>query len=302
MKIKSAISAMRLRTVPLSVSGVILAIFLASGDYFVKWETIVFLLLTTILLQVLSNVCNELGDYLNGADSSQGRDASQALKDGSMSEKHLRTMIYILVALAIASGLTMIYFSFGSLFKLESLMLILLGYFAIKAAMHYTLGNNPYGYRGLGDLYVFMFFGMVSVLGAYFVCTHSFGSYKMFLPAVSIGLFCTGVLNVNNIRDMENDRGIRKTIPLKIGERNAKIYQTVLIILGLGCMVAYFCLTYPNWKHWMFMLTLPLYIIHLVKVWKYSGKSLDPQVPFLSITTFLLAILAGAGYYFCIFD
>lgn len=302
MKIKNAISAMRFRTVPLSVSGVILAIFLASGDYFVKWEIIIFLLLTTVLLQVLSNVCNELGDYLNGVVSAQGRDASQALEDGSMSENSLRTMIYIIVGLTIASGLAMIYFSFGSLFTLESLMLMLLGYFAIKAAMHYTLGNNPYGYRGLGDLYVFMFFGLVSVLGAYFVCTHSFGSYKMFLPAVAMGLFCTGVLNVNNIRDMENDRGRRVTIPLKMGERNAKIYQTALITLGLGCMITYFCLTFPNWKHWVFLLTLPLYIIHLVKVWKYSGKALDPQVPFLSITTFLLAVLAGAGYYFCIFD
>lgn len=300
MKFKDIISAMRLRTIPLSISGVILAVFLASGDFYVKWEVIVFLLLTTILLQVLSNVCNELGDYLHGVVSAQGREASKALAEGSMSEKSLSTMIYAILGLTLASGLAMIWFSFGSLFKMESLLLMVLGFFAIKAAMHYTLGNNPYGYRGLGDLYVFLFFGCVSVLGAYFVCTHTFGSYKMFLPAVSIGFFSMGVLNVNNTRDMESDRGTRKTIPLMIGETGAKIYQTVLIVLGLGSICAFFLLTYPDWRHWVFLITLPMFIVHLYKVWTLSGKALDAQVPFLAISTFLLSILAGAGYYFCI--
>ena len=147
---------------------------------------------------------------------------------------------------------------------------------------------------------MFLFFGLVSVLGAYFVCTAGVGlHWKLLLPAAGIGCFSVGVLNVNNIRDMETDRATRTTVAIKLGERNAKIYQTVLIGLGWACMTAYCLLCWPSWWHWMWVITLPLYILHLRGVWTRSGKALDPMLPLLVMSTFALSLLMGIG--FCVY-
>ena len=173
---------------------------------------------------------------------------------------------------------------------------MILGYFAINAAMKYTLGKNPYGYRGLGDIYVFIFFGLVSVVGSYFVCSHSFGTWMTFLPATAIGCFSVAVLNVNNIRDIESDRQSRVTVAIRLGERNAKIYQTVLISIGWACLLCFTLMRIFDIWHFLFFLTLPLYILHLLIVWKNSGKSLDKALPLLVISTFALSVLFGLGF------
>ena len=189
----------------------------------------------------------------------------------------------------------MIWCSFGTFFAIEPLLLMVLGVAAIIAAMRYTLGRNPYGYRGMGDLYVFLFFGLVSVLGSYFVASHEM-FWRMLLPASSIGFFSVAVLNVNNIRDMETDARTRVTIPLKIGEKRAKVYQTVLIVAGWCCMAAYSLMRVNDIWHYLFVLSLPLFAIHLSGVWKRTGKALDPMLPLLVMSTFLFAILGGLGY------
>jgi 1,4-dihydroxy-2-naphthoate octaprenyltransferase len=160
--------------------------------------------------------------------------------------------------------------------------------------MHYTLGNKPYGYRGLGDIFVFIFFGLVPVAGGYFVCSHMI-DYSTLLPGAAIGLFSVGVLNVNNIRDMKSDAGTRITVPLKLGERKAKIYHTVLVIGGWCIMVTYTTIFTQGWLPYLYILTLPLYIKHLTGVWKHSGRELDPMLPMLVISTFIFALLAGTG-------
>jgi 1,4-dihydroxy-2-naphthoate octaprenyltransferase len=176
----------------------------------------------------------------------------------------------------------------------------MLGAAAIAGAMKYTLGHNPYGYRAKGDFYVFLFFGLVAVLGAYFVCTQGVGlHWKLLLPAAGIGCFSVGVLNVNNIRDMETDRATRTTVAIKLGERNAKIYQTVLICLGWAFMAGYCLLCWPSLWHWMWALTLPLYVLHLRGVWSRTGRALDPMLPLLVMSTFLLSLLMGIG--FCVY-
>lgn len=296
MKFRLFVSAMRLRTLPLSLSGVMLGILLAAADYHISLMTAVFILLTAAALQILSNVSNELGDYRNGTLSGQGRNCSVSLAEGQMDEKDLKRMVIFWIGISVACGLAMIHYSFGTLFSLDSFVLMIVGFFAIKAAMKYTLGKNPYGYRGLGDLYVFVFFGFVSVLGAYFVCTHSFGTYVMMLPAASIGFFSMAVLNVNNIRDMESDRRNRVTVAIKLGETGAKVYQTVLVVSGWAAMTVFACLRIFDPWHFLFLLTLPLYIAHLVIVWKNSGRALDRALPLLVMSTFLLSLLAGAGF------
>lgn len=291
---------MRLRTLPLSLSGVILGLMLAAADFQVRWDTVALTLLTTAFLQILANVSNELGDYKSGTDSSDRKGPAYTLTGGLLKERDFKIMIWVYVILCAVSGISLIKVSFGTLLDIEPCLMLLLGAAAIKAATHYTLGKNPYGYRGLGDIYVFLFFGLVSVLGAYYVASHYIRPL-MFLPACAIGFFSVGVLNVNNIRDMETDVRTRTTLPIKIGERNAKIYQTALVAAGWICMIVFALFRIFDPWHFLFLTTLPLFILHIVKVWKKSGKELDPALPLLVMSTFAFAVSGGLGFLIFLF-
>ncbi len=295
-KISAYIKSMRLRTLPLSLAGVCLGIMLAAADYRVGTATIVWIMLTTVCLQILSNISNELGDTLSGVDGAQRVGPQYSLGEGGLTVREMKWFILVTALCCIGSGLMMIKSSFGTLFSLESICLMMLGAAAIGGAVKYTLGRNPYGYRGLGDIFVFTFFGIVSVLGAYFVAAREIPGWVTVLPAVAIGCFSVGVLNVNNIRDMKSDEGLRITTPLRIGERNAKIYQTGLIVAGWACLLAYNLLRFRDPWHYLFVITLPVFVLHLVGVWKRTGKDLDPMLPLLVLSTFALALLMGGGY------
>ena len=288
---------MRLRTLPLSTGGVLLGILLATADWRVDIWTAVLIVLTTVCLQILSNLSNELGDVLRGTDTPDRQGPQYGLNGGDMTVGQMKVLIGTFVGFCIVFGTLMTWRAFGTLFSMTPILVLMLGAAAIMGAMKYTLGRNPYGYRAKGDFYVFLFFGLVAVLGAYFVCTAGAGlHWKLLLPASAIGFFSVGVLNVNNIRDMKTDARNRVTVAIKLGERNAKIYQTVLIGLGWACMIAYCLLCWPSVWHWLWALTLPLYILHLRGVWTRHDKALDPMLPLLVMSTFLLSILAGVGF------
>ena len=269
---------MRLRTLPQSLAGVSLGLLLATADYRVNPWVAFFTLLTAAFLQILSNTANELGDFQKGTDRLEDRKGpAYTLSQGLISEKGYKAMVMAYVVLSVA-------------------ITLLLGFLAISGAVKYTLGRNPYGYKGYGDLNVFIYFGIVAVLGSYFVAAHEIPNWFLLLPAVSVGCLSAAVLNVNNIRDMESDALTRRTIPVRIGEKKAKIYHTALIAMGWISMTAYTFVRAFDWWHYMFAVTLPLFLVHLAKVWKNSGKALDPQLPFLVISTFLFALLAGLGF------
>ena len=295
MNIKAAIKSLRLRTLPLSAAGVTLGILLAVADYRVSAVTAVLVVATTLCLQILSNLSNELGDVLHGTDTAERVGPGYGLNSGELSIKDMKVLIGIFVALSIVFGTAMTWTSFGTLLDLTPILVLMLGAGAIIGAMRYTLGRNPYGYRGLGDLYVYIFFGLVSVLGSYFVCAHEL-HWKLLLPASAIGFFSMGVLNVNNTRDMETDRANRVTVAIKLGEKKAKIYQYCLIGLGWASMIAYCLLRFPDPWHWIFVLTLPLYIKHIDIVRKCSGRELDKALPLLVISSFLFCLLGGLGF------
>lgn len=287
---------MRLRTLPLSLAGVILGVTLAADKTDVSPWTAALIFLTTVCLQILSNLSNELGDTLSGTDSADRQGPKYALGSGDMTIGDIKKLILMFIGLCVISGLAMIQVSFGSLFKTESICLEALGAAAIVGAMKYTLGKNPYGYRGLGDVFVFIFFGLVSVLGGYYVAARELPPLIMLLPASAIGCFSVGVLNVNNIRDMKTDAVNRVTVAIKLGMKGARIYQTILVTLGWA-LILVFCAVYdfaPG--HYIFIITLPLYIKHLQGVWTRSERALDPMLPMLVISTFFLSILAGAGF------
>ena len=296
MTLKASMKSMRLRTLPLSLAGVILGVTLAADKTDVSPWTAALIFLTTVCLQILSNLSNELGDTLSGTDSADRQGPKYALGSGDMTIGDIKKLILMFIGLCVISGLAMIQVSFGSLFKTESICLEALGAAAIVGAMKYTLGKNPYGYRGLGDVFVFIFFGLVSVLGGYYVAARELPPLIMLLPASAIGCFSVGVLNVNNIRDMKTDAVNRVTVAIKLGMKGARIYQTILVTLGWA-LILVFCAVYdfaPG--HYIFIITLPLYIKHLQGVWTRSERALDPMLPMLVISTFFLSILAGAGF------
>lgn len=296
MTFRAALRSMRLRTLPLSLSGVVLGILLAVADYHVRPATAVLIMLTTVCLQILSNLSNELGDVLHGTDTADRQGPRYGLNGGEMTVRDMRLLIGLFVALSIAFGLWMIKVSYGTLLCMDGVCLMLLGAAAILGAMKYTLGRNPYGYRGLGDLFVFLFFGLVSVLGSYFVASHAFPHPFLLLPASAIGCFSVGVLNVNNIRDMKTDAANRTTVALRLGPKGARIYQTVLIVLGWVLLLTFSFLRYLDPWHFLFVITLPLYVEHLRGVWKRQDSELDPMLPLLVSATFLLALLMGFGH------
>ena len=300
MTLSAALKSMRLRTLPLSMAGVLLGILLAVADWKVDLWTAILIVITTVCLQILSNLSNELGDVLRGTDTAERQGPQYGLNSGEMTIRDMKVLIGIFVGLCIVFGTAMTWRAFGTLWGMTPILVLMLGAAAIMGAMKYTLGHNPYGYRAKGDIYVFLFFGLVAVMGAYFVCTKGVGlHWKLLLPAAGIGCFSVGVLNVNNIRDMKTDAANRVTVAIKLGAHRARIYQTVLICLGWVCMAAYCLLCWPSWWHWLWVLTLPLYVLHLRGVWTREDRALDPMLPLLVLSTFALSLLMGIG--FCAF-
>ena len=300
MKLKAAITSMRLRTLPLSTAGVLLGILLALANWKVNLWTAILIVLTTVCLQILSNLSNELGDVLRGTDTEDRQGPEYGINSGGMTVPEMKRLIGLFVGLCVVFGTLMTWRAFGTLWDITPILVLMLGAGAIMAAMKYTLGPDPYGYRAKGDFYVFIFFGLVSVLGSCFVCTQGLGlHWKLLLPASAVGFFSVGVLNVNNIRDMKTDAANRVTVAIKLGLRRSRIYQTLLIGLGWACMIAYCLLCWPSVWHWMWVLTLPLYVRHLYMVWTRTDRALDPALPLLVMSTFLLCLLMGVG--FCIY-
>lgn len=290
MTTKSCLKSMRLRTLPLSLAGIAVGIALASTVGKLGLSVVIPLIFTTAFLQILSNLSNELGDTLHGTDTADRQGIHYSIQDGEMTIPQMKHLIAIIAGLCCICGLIMVICSFGTLFAIEPICLLILGAAAIWAAMHYTLGDNPYGYRGLGDIFVFIFFGLVSVLGAAYVCTHTIRPIWL-IPGAAIGCWSIGVLNVNNIRDMKTDVATRTTVALKLGPDKARIYQTILIISGWLLMAAYNIFTTAEWKQWLYFITIPLFTLHLRGVWTRTDRALDPMLPMLVMTTFATAIL-----------
>ena len=293
---RAIITSLRLRTLPLSLAGVILGVMLAASEYKIRGWAALFIFLTTICLQILSNLSNELGDVLRGTDTEDRQGPRYGLDQGLVSIPEMKRLISISATMAAVFGMVMIWVSFGTLFCVKSVCLLVLGAAAIWAAMHYTLGKNPYGYRGLGDLFVFIFFGLVSVLGGFFVAAHTISSWWLLLPAAAIGCFSVGVLNVNNIRDMKTDAANRTTVAIKLGERNARRYQTALVCAGWMLLLIFTAFYRFSPWHFLFVVTIPLYVKHLKGIWTLRERALDSMLPLLVISTFILSLILGSTF------
>lgn len=290
-KIKAGIRSLRVRATPLVLSGMAMAISVSILETKIDILTAVFLILTAVCLQFVSNLSNELGDNLSGTDRNDREGMRYSIQSGDLTLGDLKVMIGIFAVLSCIFGLLMIRFAFETLLCPGAAFFIILGALAILAAMRYTLGKNPYGYRGLGDIFVFLFFGLATVCGGYYILTLNPNVLNSLCPACAIGCFSVGVLNVNNIRDMKSDAATRVTMAIRFGEKGARIYQTALIVSGWILVSVWKAFHAESIWSFCYVLTLPLFIVHIAGVWKNTGHKLDKMVPILSISTFLLSLL-----------
>lgn len=295
MNFKNWIKAFRLRTLPLSLSCIGMGSFLAYYHDSFRWTIFVFSFLTTILLQILSNLANDYGDALFGADNEERTGPKRLVQDGLIPPIAMKRMIWIFAVLSFLSGILLLYVS-----KLNSgtfIIFLVLGIFAIAAAVNYTISvKKPYGYKGYGDISVFIFFGLLAVLGSYFLQTRTLDA-ELLLPAATCGFYATGVLNINNIRDIGSDRMAGKiSIPVRIGFQKAVIYHGVLLFGGFLLSVIFVFLNFETTYQFLFLISLPLFYRNFQAV-KNIGSSglLDPYLKQLSISTLIFVILFGLG-------
>jgi 1,4-dihydroxy-2-naphthoate octaprenyltransferase len=292
--LKHWLAAFRLRTLPLAVSSIIAGSALAWFHGAFQAPVLVLALITAILLQILSNLANDLGDHQHGTDNQERVGPQRAVQSGAISPAAMRRAMIICGALAFASGIALIITALG--LSPVTLAFLLLGLLAIGAAVKYTFGRNPYGYAGLGDLSVLLFFGIVGVCGTYYLHTGYIDTIIQ-LPAFGFGLLSTGVLNVNNLRDIRNDKVSGKiTMAVRLGFDAAKGYHGILLVGGLLCLIAFTAVAFRGMPQWGWLITLPALGTHLRTVLRaHDPASLDPQLKKLALITFFTALAFSAG-------
>ena len=295
-KLSSWIGAARLRTLPLSISGIIVGSSIAGAEGYFDIAIFSLALGTTLGLQILSNFANDYGDGIKGTDNEERIGPARAIQSGLITQKDMMLAIIITAITTLLLAVLLIYAAFGSEMILTSLVFFLLGIGAIIAAMKYTMGDSAYGYRGFGDLFVFIFFGLVAVYGSYYLYSHDHNPVSLF-PAISIGLLSVAVLNLNNLRDRISDKNAGKiTMVVKLGESKAKDYHYALILGALFCMVVYSVINSQDLNDFIYLIAFIPLVFHLQRVVNnQEPQRLDPELKIVALSTFGISFLFALG-------
>lgn len=298
-KVSVWISAMRLRTLPLSVSGIVIASSLAVYNGYFDWRIFILAILTTISFQVLSNLANDYGDGIKGTDGATRLGPERAIQSGKITPQEMFEGIKINILFCILLAFLLIFTAFGTRYLLFTLVFFILGICSVIAAIRYTVGNKAYGYRALGDVYVFIFFGLVSTIGCYVLYAKTI-HHVVVLPAITIGLLSVAVLNLNNMRDIKSDLASGKiTLAVKLGMENAKIYHYILIGSAIIISALFGILYYTSPYNLIFVLAYIPLIKHLKTVKNNTkAQALDFELKKVALSTFLLAVLLAIGHLF----
>jgi 1,4-dihydroxy-2-naphthoate octaprenyltransferase len=298
---KHWIQAARLRTLPLSVSGIIIGSFYAMSQALFNWSIVILALLTTLGFQVLSNFANDYGDGIKGTDNEDRVGPKRTIQSGVITPQQMKKALIITSLLTLLTAIALIYVAFKDHNLLFSFIYLLLGILAIASAIRYTVGNSAYGYRGFGDLFVFIFFGLVSTLGIYFMFAKEM-DWLLILPATSIGFLSVAVLNLNNMRDEESDRKSNKnTIVVKMGASNAKVYHYYLIISSMILILLFSYLKDFTFDQHLYVIAFFPLLKHLKTVYTNKNpKELDPELKKVALSTFGLSVLLSLSmiYFF----
>lgn len=289
--------AMRLRTLPLALAGITMGAFLALFYGAFNIPVFILALLTALFLQILSNLANDLGDSIHGADSEDRKGPLRAVQSGKISQKAMRTGIAAFALLSVFSGTTLLLVA--PISKTARFTFLGIGLLAITAAIKYTMGKRPYGYQGLGDISVFIFFGMVAVSGSFYLQTGLF-PISVLLPSVAVGALSVAVLNVNNIRDAESDKLAGKiSMAVRLGRKNAVIYHYLLLTVAVLVSLIFVYTNYKSVSQYMFILAIPMFIRNAFAVTVYREQSeLDPYLKQMAVSTLIYVLLFGLGIIF----
>ncbi|QNJ99161.1 1,4-dihydroxy-2-naphthoate octaprenyltransferase [Constantimarinum furrinae] len=298
-KVRAWISAARLRTLPLSVSGILVGSAAAMDAGAFRLSVFILALLTTLGFQILSNFANDYGDGVKGTDNADRVGPARAMQSGLLKAKELKRGMIVTTAFTLLIASMLIFDAFGNENFILSLIFFNLGIAAIIAAITYTVGKKAYGYRALGDVFVFVFFGIIGVVGCYFLFTQSFGTWVILL-AVTIGLLSAAVLNLNNMRDRIPDAKVNKnTLAVVLGEKTSKLYHALLIGVAFISAFIYLFLKTENWIGFIPLVAFVPLFLNIVKVFKNKAPALlDPELKKVALSTFLFALLFFAINFF----
>lgn len=293
--IKHWIHSFRLRTLPLALSTTLSGSIAASIYNSFQWDIFTWACLTTLFLQILSNLANDYGDAVSGVDKHRIGPA-RMVQSGHITKSTMLTMIIVFILLSLISGIVLIYLAFPDFASLRSILFLITGIAAIGAALNYTMGKNPYGYRGWGDFFVFIFFGIVGSVGTFFLHTKSI-NLLVLLPALFVGALSVGVLNINNLRDQETDKKANKRSLIVIyGHQFGVAYHFILITTAISSLVIFTILIEHSFYKWLFLLMIPIYILHLKRVITITSLPLyNKELKVLALSTFITTLLWGAG-------
>ncbi|CAL67278.1 1,4-dihydroxy-2-naphthoate octaprenyltransferase [Christiangramia forsetii] len=295
-RISPWINAARLRTLPLSISGILVGSSIAAYDGYFDVAIFSLALGTTLGLQILSNFANDYGDGVKGTDNDDRIGPIRAIQSGLITQKDMLRAIVITAAATLLLAVLLIYASFGVDKLFSALIFFLLGIAAIIAAIKYTVGNTAYGYKGMGDIFVFIFFGLVAVYGSYYLYSHDHEVVSVF-PAISMGLLSVAVLNLNNLRDRISDEKAGKiTLVVKMGEKKGKDYHYAIILGALFCLLIYSAINASELNDFIYLLAFIPLIFHLKRVvLNNDPKALDPELKIVALSTFGIALLFALG-------
>lgn len=303
---KDWINAARLRTLPLSMSGIIMGSFIArwrilnnGGTW--DWQIFAMAILVTLLYQILSNFANDYGDGIKGTDKLRVNEAEQrAVASGKITAAQMRNAVVLFSILSLIATVALLYLAFYPNHIREFWIFVGLGIACILAAISYTVGKKPYGYLGLGDIFVFIFFGLVSVCGSYFLFTKTF-DWDILIPATAIGMMSTAVLNLNNMRDIESDAlSGKKTLALRLGFKYAMIYEVILLMLPLILILVFLGVNgfIKEGKYYPFIVMILLFPMTALRrkiMTVNEPKELDPFLKQVGILTLMMAVLLALG-------
>ena len=290
--IKHWLKAFRLRTLPLAFSSVITGTAVAIDVGFFDWIIFTLALTTTLLLQILSNLANDYGDAQKGTDNENRIGPERSIQSGAINVFQMKKAIVVFIFLSLFSGIVLVLYSTRTISFLYPLLFITIGILSIIAAIKYTAGKGAYGYKGLGDVFVFIFFGLVGVVGTSFLYVHAF-YLSMLLPAISIGCFSAAVLNLNNMRDFENDKFCGKnTLVVRLGIKKSKKYHQIIVFVGILSSFFYAINSSFSLFQFLFALSFIPFVIHIFSVAKIrDNKHFDPELKKVALGTFLFSIL-----------
>ncbi|MCK9500513.1 MAG: 1,4-dihydroxy-2-naphthoate octaprenyltransferase [Lascolabacillus sp.] len=290
---KQWISAFRLRTLFLAVATVILGSGLSIYEDKFNISVFIFALLLAVSIQILANLANDLGDYLKGTDTTGKREGpTRALQGGAISVREMKYAVIIFIVICLFSGIVLVSLAYPYINGTNALILLVTGLLCILAALFYTMGKNAYGYKGWGDLFAFFFFGPVPVIGTYFLHTHDFTHIPV-LPAVGIGIISTMILNINNMRDMDNDRSSGKhTVAVKLGLPKSKMYHTILTMASFFCFLSFNNIYEPSpWYRYIYLIFFLTLFKILIGIQRKKGSELDPFLKPTALSGFIIAVV-----------